>query len=111
MQRLERPIWVAVELRRSRHAIDNSVIGPDQAIAIDEALKAITVNATQQIGLEDRLGTLEPGGRSDDPRERSLPRPIPKIIAIKVREELGSRARRSAAEGCEGQACACLART
>jgi predicted amidohydrolase YtcJ len=48
-----------------RCEIDNSVIGPEQAITVDEAMKAITVHAARQIGLEDTIGTLEPGKDAD----------------------------------------------
>jgi predicted amidohydrolase YtcJ len=41
------------------------VIGPEQAITVDEAMKAITVHAARQIGLEDAIGTLEPGKDAD----------------------------------------------
>jgi predicted amidohydrolase YtcJ len=63
--RLGRPIWGAVQLRRSRSAIDNSVIGPIRPLAVDEALKAITVNETRQIGFDDRASTFEPGTEAD----------------------------------------------
>ena len=48
-----------------RCEIDNSVIGADEAITVDEAMKAITVHAARQIGLEDAIGTLEPGKDAD----------------------------------------------
>jgi predicted amidohydrolase YtcJ len=48
-----------------RCAIDNSVVGPDLAITIDQAMRAITVHAARQIGLEDTIGTLEPGKEAD----------------------------------------------
>lgn len=69
-------------------SIDGSVVGADQAISLDEAMKAITVYAAGQVGMSDRLGTLEPGKEADltiledDPYkvERS------KIMDIKVSE-------------------------
>jgi predicted amidohydrolase YtcJ len=45
--------------------VDGSVVGADQAISIDEAIKAVTVNAAGQIGLHDRIGTLEVGKEAD----------------------------------------------
>ncbi|HWT09850.1 MAG TPA: amidohydrolase, partial [Roseomonas sp.] len=39
-----------------RCAIDGSVIGPDQAITIDQALRAVTIDAARQIGLGGRIG-------------------------------------------------------
>ena len=48
-----------------RCLIDGSVVGAEQAISVDDALKAVTINAAAQIGLADRLGTLEPGKLAD----------------------------------------------
>lgn len=44
---------------------DGSVIGDDQAIALDEALMAVTIRAARQIGLEDAIGSLEAGKQAD----------------------------------------------
>ena len=48
-----------------RCAIDNSIIGPDQKIAVEDALRAVTSAAAAQIGQADRLGTLEAGKQAD----------------------------------------------
>jgi predicted amidohydrolase YtcJ len=71
-----------------RCAIDNSVIGPDQAVTLDAALQAITVNAARQIGLEDTIGTLEQGKAADLTILESDPYKTDpeKIMAIKVSE-------------------------
>jgi predicted amidohydrolase YtcJ len=71
-----------------RCIIDNSVVGPDQAVSLDEAIRAVTIDAARQIGQGDRLGSLEKGKEADftiletDPYEVS-----PDAIAdIKVSE-------------------------
>ena len=48
-----------------RCAIDDSIIGPDQAIAVEEAIRAVTASAAAQIGQADRIGTLEAGKEAD----------------------------------------------
>lgn len=45
--------------------VDNSVIGADQAVTVRRALEAITVDAARQLGLADRLGSLESGKDAD----------------------------------------------
>jgi predicted amidohydrolase YtcJ len=48
-----------------RCMVDGSQVGPDLAVSVEAALRAITVNAARQIGLADALGTLEPGKEAD----------------------------------------------
>ena len=48
-----------------RCIIDKSVVGPDQAISLDDAIRAVTIHAARQIGQGDRLGSLEKGKDAD----------------------------------------------
>jgi predicted amidohydrolase YtcJ len=48
-----------------RCMVDGSVIGPDLAVTVDQALRGITVHAARQIGLGAMIGTLEPGKAAD----------------------------------------------
>ncbi len=45
--------------------IDNSVVGADQAISVQRALEAVTIDAARQVGQPDRLGSLEAGKEAD----------------------------------------------
>lgn len=45
--------------------VDGSVIGPAQAITLDQALRAVTIDAARQIGQGDRIGSLEAGKEAD----------------------------------------------
>lgn len=71
-----------------RCAIDGSVVGPEQAITLDQALRAVTIDAAQQIGLGDRIGTLEAGKDADLVILESDPASVDptKIMDIKVSE-------------------------
>lgn len=68
--------------------VDGSVIGPDQAVTLDQALRGVTIDAARQIGLGDRIGSLERGKEADfviledDPHKMDPD----KIGAIKVSE-------------------------
>jgi len=48
-----------------RCIIDNSIIGKDQAITVDQALRAVTIDAARQCGMGDRIGSLEKGKEAD----------------------------------------------
>jgi len=48
-----------------RCIIDNSVVGPDQAVSLDDAIRAVTIDAARQLGQGDRLGSLKKGKEAD----------------------------------------------
>lgn len=48
-----------------RCMVDNSVVGPDLALTVDEALRGITLHAARQMGLDDEIGSLEQGKQAD----------------------------------------------
>ncbi|MCK9911518.1 amidohydrolase family protein, partial [Microbacteriaceae bacterium K1510] len=48
-----------------RCVADNSVVGPEQAITVDEAIRAVTAQAAAQIGQAHLIGTLEAGKEAD----------------------------------------------
>ncbi|MEQ8654529.1 MAG: amidohydrolase [Kiloniellales bacterium] len=49
----------------TRRAGDGRVLGADEKIDVRSALKAVTIDAAYQIGMETRLGTLTPGKHAD----------------------------------------------
>ena len=72
--------------------VDDSVVGADQAIPLTEAMKAVTVHAAGQIGMEDRIGSLEAGKEADLTILESDPYKVDPdtIMDIKVSEDLGA---------------------
>ncbi len=54
-------VWSAV----NRIASDGRVWGPEQRLALDLALRAVTLEAAWSIGLEDEIGSIRPGKRAD----------------------------------------------
>jgi hypothetical protein len=45
--------------------VDGSTIGRDQAVTLDQALRAVTIDAARQIGMGDSIGSLEKGKEAD----------------------------------------------
>jgi len=45
--------------------VDGSVVGAAQAISLTDALKAVTIHAAGQIGMAERIGSLEGGKEAD----------------------------------------------
>ncbi|KZK88458.1 N-substituted formamide deformylase precursor [Pseudovibrio sp. Ad46] len=55
-----------VETAMSRTSTSgNTVVGVDQAVTLEEALQAMTVNAARQLGQEDTLGMIAVGMKAD----------------------------------------------
>ena len=50
-------MWAAV----NRTTVSGRVAGPDQRISVQDALKAVTIDAAYSIRLEESVGSLEPG--------------------------------------------------
>jgi predicted amidohydrolase YtcJ len=71
-----------------RCIIDNSIVGPEQAISLDDAIRAVMLDAARQLGQGDRLGSLETGKEADFTILESDPYKVsPDAIAdIKVSE-------------------------
>jgi len=59
--------WVAIETLVTRQAPGGSPdeISPGQKLTVDQAVAMLTINAAQQLGISDRLGSLEPGKQAD----------------------------------------------
>ena len=59
------PLTLVSTAMTRRCVIDGSTIGSDQAVSLDHALRAVTIDAARQIGLGDRIGSLEKGKEAD----------------------------------------------
>jgi predicted amidohydrolase YtcJ len=71
-----------------RCATDGTVVGPDQAVSVEQALRAMTTYAAGQIGLAHELGSIEVGKAADLTILAEDPRKVPpeRIERIKVTE-------------------------
>ena len=73
-------------LRQTR---SGRVLGADEQITVAQALEAMTINGAYQIGVDDRLGSLEAGKLADfqvltaNPLETAAPR-LPDIRTVEV---------------------------
>lgn len=61
-----RPLqYVQTAVTRVMKDSDREVLGPTHCISLEQALKAITIYPAMQLGIEDRVGTLEKGKYAD----------------------------------------------
>ncbi len=56
---------LAIQTAVTRTSRTGRMIGGEQAISIDEAIKAVTINAAWQLHAEDEIGSLEVGKKAD----------------------------------------------
>ena len=49
----------------TRKTQNGEIVGEDQAITVDEAIKALTINPAWQLFMEDKVGSLEVGKLAD----------------------------------------------
>ena len=66
--------------------IDGSTIGRDQAVTLDQALRAVTIDAARQIGMGNRIGSLEKGKGRSRYSEADPYRPSREARRIKISE-------------------------
>lgn len=56
---------VCLHVAVTRRTMKGAVIGPEQRIDVETALKAITIDAAYQLQMEDRIGSISPGKYAD----------------------------------------------
>lgn len=56
---------LAVQAAATRRTRRGANLGADEAISVEEALRAYTVGSAKALGVEDRVGTVTPGKRAD----------------------------------------------
>ena len=72
-----------------RSATDGTIVGKEQAVSVDDSLRAMTIYAAAQIGLAHEIGTLEVGKAADltilgDNPHKVAPEDIEKIAVTET---------------------------
>ncbi|NGN98406.1 amidohydrolase [Grimontia sp. S25] len=57
--------WLGIETSVTRVTEDGNLLNPSEAITVQQALEAYTINGAIQFGVDDMTGSLEPGKRAD----------------------------------------------
>lgn len=95
----DRPVTPGAPLRAIQFMVDRrtssgAVLGADEGISVDDALRAYTINAAYACGWENVLGSITPGKHADlvvlaeDPRQQPAVADIP-VLATLVAGEVG----------------------
>lgn len=82
------PLRLVQTMVTRRCITDGSVLGPDLRLTAEEALRGITLHAARHMGLEEVIGTLEPGKEADLTILENDPHTVDpeQLSAIKVSE-------------------------
>jgi predicted amidohydrolase YtcJ len=64
------------------------VLGPNERVSVDDAIRAVTINAAYEMFADDKVGSLEVGKQADLVVLSANPRktPVDTIRAIQVKE-------------------------
>jgi len=57
--------YISEEITRLWQLPPQKVLGPTQAVTVDDAIRAVTIDAAYQIFLDDKVGSLEVGKQAD----------------------------------------------
>ena len=80
--------YITVATNRAWQQTPKKVIAPNERITVDDALRAITINAAYEVWADDKIGSLEVGKYADLVVLEKNPRQTPseQIKNIQVRE-------------------------
>jgi predicted amidohydrolase YtcJ len=75
-------VWIAV----NRFGQSGKVLAPEERVSVGDALKMITINAAYTLGVDDKLGSIEPGKFADFTVLEADPYQVPpeKLREIKI---------------------------
>jgi predicted amidohydrolase YtcJ len=77
---------LAIQTAVTRRTASGTVLGPHQCVDIDAAIKAMTIDAAFQLGMEDEVGSIAIGKRADFVVLRENPQKVgsEKLASIEV---------------------------
>lgn len=67
-------VWIAV----NRFGLSGKVLGPEERITVDQALRMITIDAAYTLGIDNKVGSISPGKFADFTVLEQDPYAVPK---------------------------------